>query len=141
MGQSFLRQMPFLTCLAQIAGEDFSYIHTRYASALQDISPRSILYNMARQTQPETACRGMVWPTNSRRGALVQRVTDYDRAHFVVYLRLLDARAAKAALNEMALESHLKRAQRMTTHGRRNCCGNDAPTQKQRCGTQFELST
>jgi len=66
-----------------------------------------------------------------------ERVTDYDRAHFVVYVRLLDAQAAGATDQDMArivlgidwakeparaaaaLKSHLKRAQWMTTHGYR----------------------
>lgn len=64
-------------------------------------------------------------------------ITDYDRAHFVTYLRLLDAQAAGAAESDMArvildidpakepsrakiaVGSHLRRAQWMTTHGYR----------------------
>jgi hypothetical protein len=65
-------------------------------------------------------------------------LTDYDRNHFVVYLRLLDACAAGASDAEMsrivlgidptkeparaksALESHLRRARWMTEHGYRH---------------------
>jgi hypothetical protein len=64
-------------------------------------------------------------------------LTDYDREHFVVYLRLLDASAEGAKDDEMckivlgidphkepgrakrALESHLKRARWMTENGYR----------------------
>lgn len=64
-------------------------------------------------------------------------LTDYDRKHFVVYLRLLDACAAGASDAEMSrivlgidpsseplraesvLESHLRRAHWMTEHGYR----------------------
>ena len=63
------------------------------------------------------------------------RVTPYDEEHFVVYIRLLDALAAGAAPDEMArivlgidpakepqraetaLQSHIRRAQWMTTDG------------------------
>lgn len=66
------------------------------------------------------------------------RVTAYDEAHFVVYLRLLDASAAGASEAEMsrivlgidpvkqpqrarrALASHLKRARWMTETGYRD---------------------
>ena len=66
------------------------------------------------------------------------KVTDYDEAHFVVYLRLLDASAAGANHDEMArivlridpekepqrarkaLESHLNRARWMTENGYRD---------------------
>ncbi len=66
-----------------------------------------------------------------------ERVTAYDEAHFTVYLRLLDAQSAGAAPADMArivlgidpakephratmaLQSHLQRAQWMTTHGYR----------------------
>ena len=62
-------------------------------------------------------------------------VTDYDEAHFVVYLRLLDAQAEGASDEEMArivlgidpktspqrartaLETHLSRARWMTAYG------------------------
>ncbi|MBY0508521.1 MAG: DUF2285 domain-containing protein [Rhodospirillaceae bacterium] len=62
-------------------------------------------------------------------------VTDYDEAHFVVYLRLLDAQADGASENDMArivlgidprkepqrarsaLDTHLSRARWMTEHG------------------------
>jgi hypothetical protein len=65
-------------------------------------------------------------------------LTDYDRAHFVVYLRLLDACAAGASDSEMSrivlgidpnkepvhaksvLDSHLRRARWMTEHGYRH---------------------
>lgn len=65
-------------------------------------------------------------------------LTDYDREHFVVYLRLLDACADGAKDDEMckivlgidpgkepdrakrALESHLKRARWMTENGYRH---------------------
>jgi hypothetical protein len=65
-------------------------------------------------------------------------LTDYDRIHFVVYLRLLDACAAGASDAEMsrivlgidsikeperaksALDSHLRRARWMTEHGYRH---------------------
>ncbi len=64
-----------------------------------------------------------------------ERVTPYDEAHFAVYIRLLDALAAGAAPDAMArivlgidptkepsransaLQSHVKRAQWMTTDG------------------------
>lgn len=62
-------------------------------------------------------------------------VTDYDQAHFVIYVRLLDAEEDGASQDEMAREileidpakepgraaralaSHLKRAHWMTEHG------------------------
>jgi len=65
-------------------------------------------------------------------------VTAYDREHFTVYLRLLDAAADGASAEEMsrivlgidpaneparakqALDSHLRRARWMTEHGYRN---------------------
>lgn len=65
-------------------------------------------------------------------------VTAYDRAHFTVYLRLLDAATDDASDDEMsrivlgidptteparakhALDSHLRRARWMTEHGYRN---------------------
>lgn len=65
-------------------------------------------------------------------------LTDYDREHFVVYLRLLDASAEGAKDDEMcrivlgidpekepdrakrALESHLRRARWMTENGYRH---------------------
>ena len=64
-------------------------------------------------------------------------LTDYDRNHYVVYLRLLDSCAAGASNAEMSrivlgidptneprrakftLESHLRRAHWMTEHGHR----------------------
>lgn len=63
------------------------------------------------------------------------QVTSYDERHLVVYLRLLDARAAGASVDDMsrivlgidprkeparakkALESHMRRAQWMTEQG------------------------
>jgi hypothetical protein len=66
------------------------------------------------------------------------QVTAYDREHFTVYLRLLDAAADDASAEEMsrivlgidpaneparakqALDSHLRRARWMTEHGYRN---------------------
>ena len=65
-------------------------------------------------------------------------VTAYDREHFTVYLRLLDAAADGASIEEMsrivlgidpakesarakqALDSHLRRAHWMTEHGYRH---------------------
>ena len=65
-------------------------------------------------------------------------LTDYDRKHFVVYLRLLDACTAGASDADMsrivlgidptkeparakfALDSHLRRARWMTEHGYRH---------------------
>ena len=65
-------------------------------------------------------------------------ITDYDRKHFVVYLRLLDACTAGASDAEMSrivlgidstkeperaksmLDSHLRRARWMTEHGYRH---------------------
>lgn len=65
------------------------------------------------------------------------KLTEYDEAHFVVYLRLLDASAKGATDEEMlgiiletdpgksreaalrSMRSHLKRAQWMTTDGYR----------------------
>lgn len=65
------------------------------------------------------------------------KLTEYDEAHFVVYLRLLDASAKGASDNEMlqiiletdpvkgpenarqSLHSHLKRARWMTEEGYR----------------------
>lgn len=65
-------------------------------------------------------------------------VTDYDEAHFIVYLRLLDASADGATTEEMcrivldidpakeperarkALDSHLRRARWMTEQGYRH---------------------
>lgn len=70
-------------------------------------------------------------------------VTDYDEAHFVVYLRLLDASAAKATEDEMcriilnidpqrepararrALDSHRRRAIWMTKDGYRDLLRRD----------------
>jgi hypothetical protein len=64
-------------------------------------------------------------------------LTDYDRKHFVIYLRLLDACTAGASDSEMScvvlgidptneptraksvLDSHLRRARWMTEHGYR----------------------
>ncbi|MBI1285420.1 MAG: DUF2285 domain-containing protein [Thiobacillus sp.] len=64
-------------------------------------------------------------------------LTDYDERHLIVYMRLLDARAAGASDEEMvrivlcidpekeperaqsALETHLSRARWMTEHGYR----------------------
>ena len=69
---------------------------------------------------------------------LSDHVTAYDREHFTVYLRLLDAAAAGASVEEMsrivlridptneparakqALDSHLRRARWMTEHGYRH---------------------
>ncbi|MDE2135728.1 MAG: DUF2285 domain-containing protein [Alphaproteobacteria bacterium] len=66
------------------------------------------------------------------------KITRYDEAHFVAYLRLLDASAAGASDADMcrfvlgidaakepdrakrALESHLRRARWMTEHGYRH---------------------
>ena len=66
---------------------------------------------------------------------LSDHVTDYDRDHFVIYIRLLDAENSGASDNEMAYEilgidpvkeperakcalsSHLQRARWMTTEG------------------------
>jgi hypothetical protein len=66
-----------------------------------------------------------------------ETITDYDRDHFVHYVRLLDAVAAHASDEEMCrlilgieyaqnpdrakrlLDSHLKRARWMTEHGYR----------------------
>ena len=45
MGQRLLRQALRGSSLPQIPGEDLSYVHTREASDLSCISPRSILYN------------------------------------------------------------------------------------------------
>ena len=65
-------------------------------------------------------------------------ITDYDQAHFVIYVRLLDAEQDGASHDEMAREilgiipakepdraarvlaSHLKRAHWMTEHGYRD---------------------
>jgi hypothetical protein len=67
-----------------------------------------------------------------------EKITKYDEAHFVTYLRLLDASVAGASDAEMcrivlgidaakepdrakrALESHLRRARWMTEHGYRH---------------------
>ena len=67
-----------------------------------------------------------------------EKITPYDKAHFVEYVRLLDASAAGASDAEMcrivlgidaakepdrakrALESHLRRARWMTEHGYRH---------------------
>lgn len=67
-----------------------------------------------------------------------EKTTKYDEAHFITYLRLLDASAAGASDAEMcrivlgidaakepdrakrALESHLRRARWMTEHGYRH---------------------
>lgn len=67
-----------------------------------------------------------------------EAMTDYDRAHLVTYLRLLDALADKASDAEIsrcilgidpdrepvrsqrALASHLRRAKWMSEHGYRN---------------------
>ena len=66
------------------------------------------------------------------------RVTAYDREHFTVYLRLLDAAADGTSADDMSrivlgidptneparakqlLDSHLRRARWMTEHGYRN---------------------
>lgn len=66
-----------------------------------------------------------------------EAITEYDKAHYVVYLRLLDASAQRASTEEMArvvlgidpakeparaqkaVESHLRRAQWMTEKGYR----------------------
>lgn len=68
-------------------------------------------------------------------------ITPYDEAHYVVYLRLLDASADKASLEDMArailgidptkepdraqkaVTSHLRRAQWMTAKGYRHLMG------------------
>jgi hypothetical protein len=67
-----------------------------------------------------------------------EALTDYDRAHLTLYLRLLDAQADGATLDEMAriilgidphkepqrakkaVASHLRRALWMTEHGYRD---------------------
>jgi hypothetical protein len=70
-----------------------------------------------------------------------ETITDYDEAHYVVYLRLLDASAEGAGADEMArvvlgidpaqdprraekaVSSHLRRAQWMTEKGYRRLLG------------------
>ena len=70
-----------------------------------------------------------------------EAITDYDEAHFVVYLRLLDAKADGAGADEMAriilgidpakermradkaVSSHLRRAEWMAKTGYRHLIG------------------
>ncbi len=70
-----------------------------------------------------------------------ETITDYDESHYVVYLRLLDARTDGASVNEMAqvvlgidparepdraekaVSSHLRRAQWMCEKGYRHLLG------------------
>ena len=77
-------------------------------------------------------------PTIANEVPWSDHVTTYDREHFTVYLRLLDAAADGASAEEMsrivlgidptkeparakqAFESHLRRARWMTEHGYRN---------------------
>ena len=77
-------------------------------------------------------------PTVANEVPWSDHVTAYDREHFTVYLRLLDAAADGASAEEMsrivlgidpaneparakqALDSHLRRARWMTEHGYRN---------------------
>lgn len=67
-----------------------------------------------------------------------EHVTEYDERHFIIYVRLLDASAARATDEEMSrvvlgidpvrepdrarrvLDSHLRRARWMTVHGYRD---------------------
>ena len=76
-------------------------------------------------------------PTVRDEAPSTEDLTDYDRLHFKTYIRLLDADAARACHAEMsriilgidpqaeperaakAVESHLRRARWMTTHGYR----------------------
>ena len=69
---------------------------------------------------------------------VVDAITPYDEAHFAVYVRILDASAAGASLEEIAANilgidpkaeperasraavNHLRRARWMTTHGYRH---------------------
>jgi hypothetical protein len=71
----------------------------------------------------------------------IDAITPYDEAHFESYIRILDARAAGASLEELAAtilgidpkleperaltaaRSHLSRAQWMTTHGYKHLLG------------------
>ena len=70
-----------------------------------------------------------------------ENITDYDKAHLTLYLRLLDASAGEASADEMArvilgidpageperarraVASHLRRARWMTEHGYRGLLG------------------
>ena len=72
-------------------------------------------------------------------------ITDYDREHFVTYVRLLDAETDGADWREVAMlvlhldpaqeperakriyDSHLARAQWMTTHGYRHLLSDQLP--------------
>lgn len=71
----------------------------------------------------------------------VEAITPYDEAHFEIYVRILDASAAGANLDDIAAtilgidpklepergikaaRSHLRRARWMTTHGYRHLLG------------------
>jgi hypothetical protein len=73
---------------------------------------------------------------------VVDRLTDYDHAHLITYLRILDAHAENAEPDEMALvilgidprrepararsavQSHLRRALWMTEYGHRELLRN-----------------
>lgn len=77
------------------------------------------------------------------------RITDYDRSHLVLYLRLLDATAEGAGVAEMAnvilgidplrepqraegtVASHLRRAQWMTEHGYRDLLNGSGTSRSQ----------
>jgi hypothetical protein len=82
-------------------------------------------------------------PAVADRAPSANRVTDYDKDHLVIYLRLLDADAdgadwidvARIVLNidpereperaRTAWESHLERAKWMTSHGYRDLIRDD----------------
>lgn len=85
--------------------------------------------------------QGQADPTIADEVPWSDTITPYDEAHFVVYLRLLDASADGASVEEMArtvlgidpikepdraqraVNSHLKRAQWMTAKGFRHLMG------------------
>ena len=84
--------------------------------------------------------RGMT-PEVATEGPWSEEITDYDKAHLTLYLRLLDASAEGASSDEMArivlgidpaqepqrarraVSSHLRRARWMTEHGYRHLLG------------------
>jgi len=77
-------------------------------------------------------------PSTETEAPSVDAITPYDEAHFDIYVRILDASAAGASLDDIAAtilgidlrieperaikaaRSHLRRARWMTTHGYRH---------------------
>ncbi len=109
---------------------------------------------MAEKVKSKSANRGAAAKvrratTQLRKSApKVRRITSYDEAHFVTYLRLLDAQAHSAAESAMiaiirdvaptmtrddarlSLQSHLTRALWLSDAGYRDRLGGKRPTQR-----------